>query len=260
MTSLSAPIAGWIYFETIGSQRFTIINKLSNGTENWAKLTTNVNLNEQSLTKWNSWGCVEIESKVSATYPIFDPGSIGDQLININKLYDKASDLMWSNRIYQGTLESLIDLDLDCELFVRPEIDDKLFSGMVCDSLELCDMAKRMIEADRHLAYEKVFVAEVNMPMIEYRLFIVGDEVVTSSKYRENGIVITEHDSPQNVKDIALEFYKRVGMRIPCVIDVAVSENDIGVIEVNSIHNSGFYAIDKEKLIRALAKEFIETW
>lgn len=180
--------------------------------------------------------------------------------ININKLYDKASDLMWSNRIYQGTLESLIDLDLDCELFVRPEIDDKLFSGMVCDSLELCDMAKRMIEADSHLSYEKVFVAEVNMPMIEYRLFIVGDEVVTSSKYRENGIVITEHDSPQNVKDIALEFYKRVGMRIPCVIDVAVSENDIGVIEVNSIHNSGFYAIDKEKLIRALAKEFIETW
>jgi hypothetical protein len=86
MTSLSAPIAGWVYFETVGSQRFTIINKLANGTENWAKLTTNVNLNEQSLTKWNSWGCVEVESKVSATYPIFDPGSIGDQLININKL------------------------------------------------------------------------------------------------------------------------------------------------------------------------------
>lgn len=180
--------------------------------------------------------------------------------ININKLYDKASDLMWSNRIYQGTLKSLVDLDLDCDLFVRPEIDNKLFSGMVCDSLELCNMAKRMIDADGDLAFEKVFVADVKIPMLEYRLFIVGDEVVTSSKYRENGIVITEHDSPQDVKDISLEFYKRVGMRIPCVIDVAVSENDIGVIEVNSIHNSGFYDIDKEKLISSLAKEFIETW
>ncbi|MFZ4648972.1 MAG: hypothetical protein ACOYMB_05115 [Patescibacteria group bacterium] len=86
MTALSAPIGGYVYFITEGSLRFTVVNKLANGNELWAKLTTNVNLNENSLSIWNVYGCVEIESTVAGTFPIYKPGSIGDQLINVRKL------------------------------------------------------------------------------------------------------------------------------------------------------------------------------
>ena len=85
LLQLSTPVNGWVYFTTDGTQRFTVIN-MQNGSEIWARLTTNVNTNEHSLTKWNSFGCVDIVCRTNGTLPIYDPGSIGDQLINLNRL------------------------------------------------------------------------------------------------------------------------------------------------------------------------------
>lgn len=86
LLQISAPASnGWVYFTTDGTQRFTIIN-MQNGSEIWARLSTNVNENEHSLTRWNSFGCVDVVCMANGTFPIWDPGSIGDQLINLNRL------------------------------------------------------------------------------------------------------------------------------------------------------------------------------
>ena len=80
----SAPVSGWIYFTTNGTQRFSIIN-VQGSQQMWAKLTADVHSNEHSLTKWNSFGAISVVCRSNGIFPIWDPGSIGDQLINLNK-------------------------------------------------------------------------------------------------------------------------------------------------------------------------------
>lgn len=178
--------------------------------------------------------------------------------ININEFFEYNEDLMWSKQLFQGTLKEATKLSGDDVIFVRPEIDDKLFSGMTCTYDELAKMAKRMIDADPNLKNSRIFVGEYDVPEFEYRLFVVEYDIITSSKYRENGKLTIERDSPHNVIRFASEFIDEYLTPCSCVIDVGVKGDKIGIIEVNSINNSGFYDIDKELLVRALAKEQIE--
>jgi len=85
LQSISSPVNGWVYFETEGTTRLAIIN-MQNGQEVWMRLTPNVNVNDHSLTPWNSFGCLDVVTNANGTFPIYDPGTIGDQLINLNRL------------------------------------------------------------------------------------------------------------------------------------------------------------------------------
>lgn len=180
--------------------------------------------------------------------------------INMHDYYEKTPSMMWSPRAFQGTLQDVTTLleHTDIDIFVRPAIDNKLFSGQVCTQSEFIDMAKQMIEADSTLANEEIFIGSINYPEYEYRLFVVGGKVVASSQYRVNGDVIPLEGSPPNVKKLAEKFYKLNKLPSACVIDIGTGyDNDsskIGIIEVNSIHNSGFYDIIKKDLINSIAE------
>jgi len=180
--------------------------------------------------------------------------------INIHNFYKNTAGLMWSPRANQCTLADVLLLPLsDDKIFVRPAIDNKLFSGQVCTQTEFIEMARKMIAAEPLYANEEIFIGGVNYPEEEYRLFIVDGDIVASSLYRLNGEVKKLEGSTNEVNKLALEFYKknyRSGyLPLSCVIDVGYSfgENKIGVIEVNCINNSGFYGIIKADLVKALA-------
>lgn len=179
--------------------------------------------------------------------------------INIHNFYKTTPGLMWSSRVFQGLLKDVIKLsdEKDHAIFVRPAIDNKLFAGQVCMLSAFINMANNMIIADPDYANEEIFIGGVNSPEEEYRLFVVNGEVVASSLYRYNGIVQPMEGSPFKVKILAELFYNKNRDILPksCVIDIGISENKMGVIEVNCINNSGFYDIIKHDLIRALAPQ-----
>lgn len=184
--------------------------------------------------------------------------------INIHNFYKVRADLMWSPRAYQGTLASVLtDIKPNDQLiFARPAIDDKLFAGQVSTQEELIETCKRMINADPSLANHEVFLGGYKPPNYEYRLFVIAGEVVASSQYRVDGFVYPVEGSPKKVKDKANEFHHVHSDILPAayVIDIATNddETDIGVIEINCIHNSGFYDIIKSNLISGIAR-FMET-
>lgn len=175
--------------------------------------------------------------------------------ININDLYETSKEMMWSNRIHKCIIDDLDKINIEDEfVFIRPAIDDKLFSGEVIESSKLKDLKDKFLLADDSYKKSELFIGEVNQPEYEYRLFIVNGEVSTSSLYRVHGEVVKENGSPDEVIYFAGEFYNKTDLPISCVIDIGVTGNKIGVIEVNSINNSGFYSIDKDKLIMSLSR------
>lgn len=174
--------------------------------------------------------------------------------LNINDYYDKNPNLMWSKRIKACSLLDVLKLDISDDLiFTRPALDNKLFSGQVIKQSDFREQVRKMLNADESLVDEEVFIGDVDYPESEYRIFIVDGAVASSSLYRKNGYVCKQYDAPIFVKEFAVNFYDESYLPICCVIDIAVKKDKIGVIEVNSINNSGFYDINLDNLVKALA-------
>lgn len=172
--------------------------------------------------------------------------------IDLRQYY--SQDYMWSNVIGIGSLLELMNtFNIERQIFIRPCIDDKLISGEITS---LKNLYSRLSKADIEYVYKSFFTAEVDIPEYEYRLFIVDGKTVASSLYRVDGQYYTEKDSPNYVKEFAESFYNATGFKYPCVVDVAYRKRDdrLGIIEVNSIHNSGFYECDVDDIFKALHK------
>lgn len=179
--------------------------------------------------------------------------------INLINYYANSVELMWSKCKFIGKISEFLKLEVDFEdVFSRPVLDNKLFSGQVCSHSELINMFKLMVKVDEKLNDEMIFIGEVDQPEYEYRLFMIDGEVAASSKYRVDGFVYPTEGCPDEVKEFAVNFNSVNILPKACVIDIGTKGNKIGVIEVNSIHNSGFYHCNKNDIISALAK-FIEN-
>lgn len=83
----------------------------------------------------------------------------------------------------------------------------------------------------------------------EYRLFIVDDNVVSSSKYAENGRANFSRDVPNNI----VEFGKKIALeQRPAedyVLDLTEYNGQIKIVEYNNINTSALYCSDINKLI-----------
>lgn len=170
--------------------------------------------------------------------------------IDIRQYYHR--DYMWSKVIGIGSLNELMNtFNGERQIFIRPCIDDKFISGEITS---LNDLYSRLSKVGDDSLYKSFFVGEVDIPEYEYRLFIVNGKVVASSLYRFNNKYYALKDSPDSIKEFAESFYKLSNLKFPCVVDVAYRKSDdkIGIIEVNSIHNSGFYDCDVDDIFKSL--------
>lgn len=180
--------------------------------------------------------------------------------INMHLYYEgESSGMMWSPRAYgRMTINEAIHLiePNENKVFSRPAIDDKLFAGQVSTQSSLVDQLKCMVGADPSYGDHELFIGGVRYPSHEYRIFMSPTGPITSSLYRVNGKVVTKEGAPENVLKLARKFYSQNYEYMPalCVIDIATDEFDDnpGVIELNSIHNSGFYAINKRALVKGI--------
>ena len=86
----------------------------------------------------------------------------------------------------------------------------------------------------------------------EYRLFIVKHKVVTGSVYRIGGRAEISPDVEAYVLDYARTVMQRWMPAESCVMDLALTEHGLKVIEFNNINSSGFYACDVPKYVDAI--------
>ncbi len=141
--------------------------------------------------------------------------------------------------------------------FVRPSHDLKQFSGQVMDAKECADWLEDAKNCDSSGSYKMdsylpIVIAEPANIQAEWRWFVVGGEVVSGSMYRAHGQLrkmrVVE---PELIKE-AQEFANG-WLPAPCVVmDLALVDDELKVIEFNCINSSGFYDNDVEKIFKSL--------
>lgn len=152
------------------------------------------------------------------------------------------------------TLAEIQELDFPEEhcFFVRPDADTKEFGGVVMNlarlrrwlQRETTRIGARVSEDTRSaLASEKPITRE-------WRLFIVDGAIASASLYREYGTPREVSGAPEGVHDFATERMAEY-RPAPCyVMDIAESDGQLFVLELNGLNSSGFFACDVQTIIR----------
>lgn len=140
--------------------------------------------------------------------------------------------------------------------FIRPCDDGKSFSGKVYDYDEFNEWRNRVInlkETYTTLNGETlVAYSPTKSIQKEYRFFVVNKEIAGQSVYKIGNRVIYD----PLVDDDAIEFANKMidiwQPAVAFVIDVALTDNEYKVVEINCINNAGFYKIDIQKFVMAI--------
>lgn len=148
-----------------------------------------------------------------------------------------------------GTLAS-VKAGQQSPFFIRPLEDNKAFDGMVMDAETLADW--RRDPAKVHLQNMDVIVSPVKQIYREYRLFVVKRKVITGSVYKIGGRPEISTDVEDYVRDYARSVIATWTPAESFVMDIALTEHGLKVIEFNNINSSGFYACDVAKYVDAI--------
>jgi hypothetical protein len=140
------------------------------------------------------------------------------------------------------------DIEFDGLRFIRPCADSKLFTGNVF-SLETWNSLKDSILKNGKNPSLKIQLAQPKKIHKEFRLFIVGDEIVTGSQYSMNGIYYTSEVIDDEVIDFAKEMINIYKIADCFVMDIALTDNGCKIVECGCINACGFYKSDLIKLL-----------
>lgn len=184
-----------------------------------------------------------------ATHHMPDSCKISQYLPNLGKyFYSKNYFLIDSNNVLQHFSEH-------DELFIKSDSGKKIISGQVYTK-------ERWLEELSYLRQrnsEEILVF-VSLPVKikkEYRHLFVGEMLSDSCQYMED----CELCASKETSDVAIALAKEIRKNsyfYPeqlVAIDIGVDESgQAGLIEINNLENSGFYAVDFDKVYSDLFK------
>lgn len=178
------------------------------------------------------------------------------------------------------TIENIQNPFPDNEIFVRPILDNKAFTGAVMqrDFFEafrndVCHKSEE--ESPRLNRSTLISIATVKEIYAEYRFFVVDSRIVTASMYKRGESVIHLSDTDSNAEHFLNQYLDTLALYtktkgkwntriqwLPAeafVIDIATTPNGPKIIEINAFGGSGFYASDPQKIIQAIEEKFATT-
>ena len=148
--------------------------------------------------------------------------------------------------------------------FIRPSHDLKQFSGQVIDSVECTEWLKDAMLCDSSGSYRLdadtpvVLAKPVNI-QAEFRWFIVGGKVISGSLYLCRGQFRKERITDPELIAEAQQFADKWLPSPCCVMDLALVDNQLKVVEFNCINSSGFYDTDIDLILKELYNYCLNT-
>lgn len=156
------------------------------------------------------------------------------------------------------------------EFFARPVEDTKAFAGIVYENDEKRGTGRQQWYEWREQVMagqggfttirgeDLVVLAPLKNIFAEYRLYVVGGQIVTGSRYKLGGKVFYTRDLDPAMLDFARARIAEYCPRRALCLDIAHVEGDepYKVIETNSISSSGFYACDMFQFVGSINAEF----
>ncbi|WP_299471641.1 ATP-grasp domain-containing protein [uncultured Roseibium sp.] len=150
--------------------------------------------------------------------------------------------------------------DNETEWFLRPVDDSKEEPGNVKTEREIRSLAEKILGLHEteipvgSLRHDTLLMLTQPVRILkEWRLWVVGGEVVTYSLYKEGGRVVYRHE----IDDDALAFAQHMAELNPdyspaYVIDVCRTAEGLKLLETNCINAAGFYEADLVRLAAAI--------
>lgn len=139
--------------------------------------------------------------------------------------------------------------------FVRPNHDGKEFSGKVETRDDLKKWSKKIIQLDLpdFNAQTPIWLSAPKTIKKEWRLFIVDNEIVSTSRYMEKGALNESAiDAPEEMLHFANQRIKEYRLDDVYVMDVAEVEDGFKIIECNCFNGTGFYENNIERIVKAV--------
>ena len=136
------------------------------------------------------------------------------------------------------------------ETFIKPSRDLKSFNGGVIYAGETI---KNYIARTGHsmpsIKDETIVVSDIKEIQEEYRFFIHKDKILASSRYMLNSEVNPSNIVPEFLTDCAKDYAKLYNPADIFVMDLAVTNEGIKIVEYNCWNASGFYHCNIRDLI-----------
>lgn len=130
------------------------------------------------------------------------------------------------------------------EFFCRPDTSLKSFSGGVFTFYEFRLLMERSLNYGVVKNDSVIIVSKPVNILKEYRTWVIGGEVSAIVGYKINGKVKPWDVSDYEKQPIA-DFAKTEGAKLSeleaFVLDVAVTDDGLRVVEINDVHASGYY-------------------
>jgi hypothetical protein len=137
--------------------------------------------------------------------------------------------------------------------FIRPVMDLKQFSGTVTDCGEITRWMHSVDSGNFSFGEDTlVAIAQPTEILMEWRHFVVGRRIVTSSSYRFKGMPLLRRELDRATINEAQALADKWLPHDNCVMDIALTHDGVKVIEFNCLNGSGFYYHDLRALVRAV--------
>jgi len=142
-------------------------------------------------------------------------------------------------------------------LFIRPVEPYKTFSGQVFKSNEQFNSEIAYIKQQKNLEPEYItcVYAPVSRISSEYRTIFIGNTYISGCQYMTNEELDVQPGIPQKVVDFATSIAKSGYFTniFNFVIDIAVVNNELKLLEINAADTASYYAADTYKIYEALS-------
>lgn len=174
----------------------------------------------------------------------------------------RYGDLMWNHASVRFmTLQEALEAWPTEGWHMRPSGVDsgpKAFKAFFADKAGFAAAWAKSTSGFEKNQSMRVAVSQARLPAYEYRLVFMRDEYVAGSLYLTDGRLTLSPIVPAPVHEFASRVARSHSLpSTHCVVDVGVGAcGAMGIIEFNSLHSSGLYACDRERIVEGIAR----TW
>lgn len=141
--------------------------------------------------------------------------------------------------------------------FIRPNDDEKGFSGALIEFKKLNDWISDIAEYELPdiNPESKAWISTPKSISKEWRLFIVDNKIVSSSRYMKNGeLNIDSTDNPIPMINFAEDRIGEYRLEDVYVMDIAETDNSFKIIECNCFNGTGFYNHNIKNIVTEVNK------
>ena len=140
------------------------------------------------------------------------------------------------------------------DFFMRPVSDSKVFAGNVFSIEEVREWIHNVVilEEDDGSSLCGDTLVVVSSPkniQAEYRLFVIGDKIVTASQYKRNGRIQYDALVDNDILVFGQERVNEIHLADAYCLDICRTNFGLKIVEVNTINSAGFYLADVYKLV-----------